>query len=91
VVAAWTTDLRVGVGYYTSELVTLAGEYLTNGRARPALWDALFNVAGGKNGQLDPRMLGRWLEQHLNRVSAGHKLLVSRNDKARPRWFVEPR
>ena len=50
------------------------------------------HVAGNKNGQLDPRMLGRWLEAHLNRISAGHKLLVDREtNKARPRWSVAPR
>jgi hypothetical protein len=52
----------------------------------------VFAVAGHKNGQLDPRALGRWLESHLNRVSGGHKLLVDREtNKARPRWSVAPR
>jgi hypothetical protein len=93
VITAWAAELDVGIGYYTGELVTLAGEYVTdaNERARPAVWDALFNVAGNKTGQLDPRALGRWLEAHLNRVSGRHKLLVDRTNKARPRWSVESR
>ena len=57
-------------------------------RIRPDLWDALFSVAGSKTGQLDARTLGRWLEAHLNRITAGHKLLVDRTNKARPRWSL---
>ena len=95
VIAAWADELMVNIGYYTSELVERAGQYIgdgSNDRARPALWEALFAVAGNKTGQLDPRALGRWLEVHLNRVSAGHKLLVDREtNKARPRWSVAPR
>ena len=75
-----------------SELIKLAEEYPGDGsnRSRPALWEALVAVAGNKNGQLDAARLGLWLQAHLNRVSAGHKLLVDRTNKARPRWFVGP-
>ena len=93
VIAAWATDLTVGIGYFTSELVAEASEYLPHSadRIRPALWDALFAVAGSKTGQLDVARLGLWLQAHLNRISAGHKLLVDRTNKARPRWRLEPR
>jgi putative DNA primase/helicase len=95
VIAAWVDELDVNVGYYTSELVDRASQYVgggSNDRVRPALWDALFNVAANKNNQLDPRALGVWLEAHLNRISAGHKLQVDREtNKARPRWSVVPR
>jgi putative DNA primase/helicase len=97
VIAAWATDLTVSVVYRTSELIKEATEVVYAGdgsggqRKKPDLWDALFNVAGGKNGQLDARALGRWLEAHLNRVSGGFKLLVDRSDTSRPRWGLEPR
>jgi len=95
VVTAWAAELKVSEGYYTGDLVKLAGEYPGNGsedRVRPALWDALTAVAGNKLGGLDPVKLGVWLEAHLNRVIAGHKLLVDREtNKARPRWSLEPR
>jgi putative DNA primase/helicase len=93
VIAAWAADLMVGTSYLTSELVTAASECLpySADRIRPALWDALFAVAGGKTGQLDAARLGLWLQAHLNRVSAGHKLLVDRTNKARPRWLLERR
>jgi putative DNA primase/helicase len=93
VIAAWVSELKVGVGYHTSELVKLADEYRGDGsgRSRPSLWEALAAVAGTKNGQMDPARLGLWLQAHLNRVSAGHKLLVDRINQARPRWSVAPR
>jgi putative DNA primase/helicase len=95
VVAAWATELTVGDGYYTGDLVKLAGEYAgdgSNNRIRPALWDALTAVAGNKLGGLDPAKLGLWLEANLNRVIAGHKLLVDREtNKARPHWLLVPR
>ena len=94
VIAAWAAELMVDIGYYTSELVSLAGEYLSgsNDRVRPALWEALFTVAGNKAGQLDAARLGLWLQAHLDRVIAGHKLLVDREtNKARPRWLLAPR
>jgi hypothetical protein len=96
VIIAWAADLAVSVGYRTSELLKEADAFVYDGlgggtHAKPDLRDALFNVAGGKNGQLDARVLGRWLEAHLNRVSGGYKLLVDRSDTSRPRWRLEPR
>ncbi len=91
VITAWATDLTVGIGYHTSELITRANEWVETERVRPALWEALFAIAGTKLGQLDPRALGRWLEAHLNRVVGKHKLLVDRADKSRPRWKLETR
>ena len=94
VTAAWAAELQPNIGYYTSELVRFAGEYLSgsNDRARPALWEALFAVAGTKVGQLDAARLGLWLQANLDRVIAGNKLLVDREtNKARPRWLLAPR
>jgi putative DNA primase/helicase len=90
VITSWAKDLTVGEGYFTSELVAKAGECLDHSadRIRPDLWDALFNVAGSKTGQLDARALGRWLEAHLNRIGGGHKLVADRTNKARPRWSL---
>jgi hypothetical protein len=63
VIAAWAADLTVGTGYLTSELVAEASECLPHSadRIRPALWDALFAVAGNKTGQVDVARLGLWL------------------------------
>ena len=93
VIAAWVADLTVGKDYYTSELIVEASECIPHSadRIRPNLWDALFAVAGNKAGQLEGARLGLWLQAHLNRISAGHKLLVDRTNKARPRWRLEPR
>jgi hypothetical protein len=72
---------QTNIGYYTSELVSFAGEYFigSNDRIRPALWEALFTVAGTKAGLLDAGRLGLWLQANLDRVIAGHKLLVDRD------------
>jgi hypothetical protein len=68
-IAAWATDLRADRSYLTSELVAEAAEYLpsSSDRIRPALWDALFAIAGTKTGHLDVLRLGQWL--HLKPVS----------------------
>ena len=93
VITAWASELQVGLGYHSAELIMLAGEYHSgsNDRVRPALWEALFGVAGTKVGQIDPVRLGLWLRANLNRVIADHKLLIDRDDKARPRWLLVPR
>jgi putative DNA primase/helicase len=93
VVTAWATELQVGIGYRTSELAKVAGEYPGDGsdRVRPALWDALFAVAGTKLGQLDVVALGNWLRDHKNRIVARYKLINDISDKSRPRWKLEPR
>ena len=93
VITSWATDLTVGEGYFTSELVAKAGECipLSDDRIRPDLWNALFSVAGGKTGQLDLIRLGRWLQTNVNRIVGGHKLLVDRTNKARPRWSLAPK
>jgi hypothetical protein len=92
VIAAWASELQVKIGYHSSELISLASEWSGTERVRPALWDALSAVAGGKGGQIDPAKLGLWLNKNLNRVIAGHKLLVDRDtNKARPRWLLVPR
>jgi hypothetical protein len=90
---AWATELQVGIGYRTSELVKFAGEYPGDGgdRIRPALWDALFGVAGTKLGQLDAVALGNWLRDHKNRIVGSYKLINDISDKSRPRWKLEPR
>jgi hypothetical protein len=92
VIAAWATDLTVGTEYRTNELVAAASECIPHSadRIRPELWDALFAVAGNA-GQLERTRLGLWLQNHLNRISGGFKLLVNHKDKARPRWRLEPR
>ena len=46
----------VGIGYFTSELVDAREripDWQPMSASRPALWDALFAVAGNKTGQLD--------------------------------------
>jgi putative DNA primase/helicase len=93
VVSAWASELQVDIGYYTSELVRSASEALPDGeRVRPALWEALSAVAGGKSGQIDSVKLGLWLNANLNRVIAGNKLIVDREtNKAKPRWLLVPR
>jgi putative DNA primase/helicase len=92
VMAAWASELQVNIGYYSSELISFASEWSGTQRVRPALWDALSAVAGSKGAQIDPVKLGLWLNKNLNRVIAGHKLLVDRDtNKARPRWLLVPR
>ena len=85
---AWAAELKVDVGYATSELIKEAGAYPGNGddRLHPLLWDALFAVAGTKQGQLDPARLGSWLRDHKNRIVGSHKLINDTSDKQRPRW-----
>jgi hypothetical protein len=60
VVTACVAELQVNIGYHASELLGAASECMNNGeKIRPTLWDALFAVAGSRNGGLDPRALGR--------------------------------
>ena len=88
VMAAWAAELKVDVGYATSEMIKEAGAYPGNGddRLHPLLWDALFAVAGTNQGQLDPARLGSWLRDHKNRIVGSHKLINDTTDKQRPRW-----
>ena len=93
VVAAWVTELKINIGYHTSELIKVASKCMSDGeKVHPTLWDAFFAVAGNRSGMLDPRALGRWLETNLNRVVDGYKLVVDREtNKARPHWLLVPR
>jgi putative DNA primase/helicase len=93
VVDAWAHELKIDVGYLTAELIKQALE-TTYGdeKLRPALGDALFAVAGGRTGMIDPAKLGLWLNANVNRVIGGHKLVVDREtNRARPRWTLVPR
>jgi putative DNA primase/helicase len=94
VFTAWEKELRSNIGYQTSELI--ANVESTDGNAnrlRPALWAALFAVAMPKSGYqvIDPTKLGHWLKNNTDTIAAGHKLLVDRSDKTRPRWKLVPR
>ena len=91
VIEAWTTDLKVGEGYRTGELIKFANDTVMGERVRFNLWEALFAVAGTPTGQLDAAKLGNWLRDHQNRISAGHKLINDTTDKSRPKWKLEPR
>jgi putative DNA primase/helicase len=91
VISAWANNLKTGHGYRSSELISLASDCSLAERLRPDLWDALNDIAGTKNGDLDTTALGKWLNLNLNRVTAGHKLMVDRTNKAKPRWRLEPR
>jgi putative DNA primase/helicase len=93
VVDAWAHELQINVGYVTSELIKQASETIYGEeKLRPALWDALFAVAAGRGGMIDPAKLGLWLNTNVNRVIGGHKLVVDREtNKARPRWLLVPR
>jgi putative DNA primase/helicase len=93
VFTAWAKDLQVNIGYHTSELIETA-ERLRNGEPpRQGLWDALFALAAPKSGYqvIDPTKLGHWLKVNADTIAAGHKLMVDRSDKARPRWKLVPR
>jgi putative DNA primase/helicase len=93
VFTAWANELQVNIGYHTSELIAAAERHENGERSRQALWTALFAVAGHKSGHqvVDPAKLGIWLKTNADTIAAGHKLLVDRSDKARPRWRLVPR
>ena len=85
--------MQVNIGYHTSELIA-AAEHQENGeRSHQVLWAALFAVAAPKGGYqvIDRARLGLWLKSNADTIAAGHKLLVDRSDKARPRWKLVPR
>jgi hypothetical protein len=57
-----------------SEVVKVAtGECLESGGARPALRDALLEVAG-KRGEINTRVLGNYLQAHAMRIEGGLRL-----------------
>ena len=91
VFSAWVSELLVGIGYQSGELVRLAEATENGERARPALWDALLAVARPKSGYqtIDTLRLSHWLRKNTNGIAGGHKLLVDHSDKARPRYRLE--
>lgn len=83
---AWCDYLDIKETYATSQLINLArGD---SDKARD-LWDALVEVARARTShEPDPTRLGVWLNKNLNTVAAGHKLVVDRGDKKRPKWAL---
>ena len=85
------TESRRRLPHQRADQVRQAHTRARSDRVRPALWDALFAVAGTKQGQLDAAELGNWLRDHKNRIVAGHKLINDTADKSRPSWKLELR
>jgi putative DNA primase/helicase len=86
---AWVTELTIGAGYKTGDLIAVATETDGNGvPIRPTLREALRAIAGTKTAEIDPRCLGDWLRGHKNRIASGYKLTVDTSDKKRPKWTV---
>ena len=85
---AWMTELSLGSGYKTSELISLAGERKEGDLIRPNLAQAIADIATNKSGHIDPAKLGLWLRQNVNRITGGCKLWVDTRDHKRPEWSV---
>jgi len=77
---AWQTELNVGTDYRVRDLISCAEAFDGAGYVRPALREALQDVAQPKNGQqaIDPMKLSHWLRNNRNAVAAGHKLLENK-------------
>jgi hypothetical protein len=88
VFAAWKSELILGIGYQTSELIAQAEAWGQGERTRPELFAALFAVAASRGGgqQIDSRRLAHWLRRNLDTVAIGRKLTVDRSDQQRPHW-----
>lgn len=90
---AWKSEIGLGPpGYLTAELVESAEGYdHTNAVfTRPAFREACLAVAAERSGTVvSPRRLGKWLSSNNNNMIGTVKLIVDRNDAARPRWRLE--
>jgi putative DNA primase/helicase len=75
---------------YTSEIIDVAvgkGDIPGN----TVLREALLVIASPRFGTtIEPKLLGKWLATHEKTIAAKCKLMVDRNDKSRPKWYLEP-
>jgi hypothetical protein len=73
----------------TADIINRANDAAQFGALmRPALRNALLEVARGRHGDIDPVRLGRWLAKAENNVAGGLKLTADRGDPTRPRWVL---
>jgi hypothetical protein len=72
---AWAEELGVGGAYQTADLINRANEHNPSGIALcPALRAALVEIGRDRNGNIEPRRVGRWLSKNENIVADGRKL-----------------
>jgi putative DNA primase/helicase len=89
VYTAWAAELGLGSAYRTADLIKFAdkqGDLFGNSVLR----DTLLDVAPvhGRRDQIDPRRLGRWLNDQTNTIANGLKLAKDLSDRARPRYIL---
>jgi putative DNA primase/helicase len=86
---AWADELGIGGGYLTADLINRANDQGAYGaHVRPVLHTALLDIGRDRNGNIEPRRVGKWLSRNENNVADGLKLTCDRGDAARPRWVI---
>jgi putative DNA primase/helicase len=90
VFAAWASELALGTGYLTSDLIEAALANVNGVWIRPQLRGALIAVAPSRVGgePISPTRLGKWLSRTKNVIALGYKLSVDSHNLARPRWHL---
>jgi RepB DNA-primase from phage plasmid len=72
--------MMIRTPYYTKQIVQLAIGHEV---------EDLMKRVGGKNGEIDPHMLGKWLHHIEGRHVDGKRLFKDRSDQKRPKWILD--
>jgi putative DNA primase/helicase len=86
---AWADELGTDGAYQTADIINRANDQGAFGTyLRPALRAALLEIGRDRNGNIEPRRVGKWLSKNENNVADGLKLTCDRGDALRPRWLL---
>jgi hypothetical protein len=80
------------VSSYDSDLMTLRTPYYTKQIVQLATGhevEDLMKRVGGKNGEIDPHTLGKWLHHIEGRHVDGKRLFKDKSDQKRPKWILD--
>lgn len=88
---SWEEEIPLGrPGFTTSELVEKTENRDENGFYCPKLREACLAIAADRSGHsVSPLRLAKWLAKNNNNLIGSLKLLVDRNDIARPKWILD--
>jgi putative DNA primase/helicase len=67
---AWKESFGTDAASVASAVEAATGSGMS---AKPQLFDALYSVAGERNGEINTRRLGRYLVRHVRRIENGHR------------------
>lgn len=89
VVAGWYNAV-VNQTKTAGAIINEASKWDGDSRSHPEFFHALFDVAEGKGGEINPKRLGHWLKRYKGRVVDGKKIVEDYDSKAKQKtWRIE--